>query len=85
MSDGTEKPIGFFSCTLTSAEVNYSQIEKEALSRIFGITKFHSYLYGHHFTLVADHKPLLSLFKEQKAVPSQVSGRIQCWALILAA
>ena len=51
----------------------------------FGITKFHSYLYGRHFTLVTDHKPLLSLFKEQKADPSQVSGCIQRWALTLAA
>ena len=41
-------------------------------------------MYGHHFTLTADHKPLLSLFKEHKAVPSQVSGRIQRWALTLA-
>ena len=27
--------------------------------------------------LVTDHKPLLSLFKEQKAIPQQALGRIQ--------
>ena len=84
MSNGLEQPIGFVSCTLTAAEKNYSQIEKEALSCIFGINKFHAYIYGHKFTLVMDHKPLLSLFKEQKAIPQQVSGQIQCWALLLA-
>ena len=50
-SDGVEQPIGFVSRTLTKAEQNYSQIEKEALSCIFGIKRFHSYLYGHRFTL----------------------------------
>ena len=84
-SDGVEQPIGFVSRTLTKAEQNYSQIEKEALSCIFGIKRFHSYLYGHRFTLITDHKPLLSLFKEQKAIPCQASGRIQRWALVLAA
>ena len=74
MSNGLEKPIGFVSRTHTAAEKNYSQIEKEALSCIFGINKFHIYLYGHKFILVTDHEPLLSLFKEQKAIPQQVSG-----------
>ena len=46
MSDRLEQPIGFVSRTLTAAKRNYSQIEKEALSCIFGITKFHAYLYG---------------------------------------
>ena len=64
MSNGEEQPIGFVSRTLTTAEKNYSQIEKEALSCIFGITKFHMYLYGHKFNLITDHKPLLSLFKQ---------------------
>ena len=54
------------------------------MSCIFGINKFHTYLYGHKFTLITDHKPLLSLFKEQKAIPQQASGRIQRWALMLA-
>ena len=83
--DGVEQPIGFVSSTLTRAEQNYSQIEKVALSCIFGIKRFHTYLYGHHFTLITDHKPLLSLLKEQKAILYQASGKIQRWALVLAA
>lgn len=77
--------IGFVSRTLTKAKQNYFQIEKEALSYIFGIKRFHSYFYGYRFTLITDHKPLLSLFKEQKAIPCQASGRSQRWPLVLAA
>ena len=51
---------------------------------MFGVQKFQSYLYGHHFTLQTDHKPLLTLFNEDKAIPPQASGRIQHWALTLA-
>ena len=47
MPDGSEKPIGFVSRTLTDAKKNYSQLEKEGLSCVYGIKRFHSYLYGH--------------------------------------
>jgi len=81
--DGTEKPIGFVSCTLSPAERNYSQLEKEGLACVFGIKRFHSYLFGRHFYLCTDHKPLLTLFKESRAVNPQASARIQRWALTL--
>ena len=83
MSNSTEQPIGYVSRTLSKAEQNYSQIEKEGLACVFGVKRFHSYLYGHHFTLITDHKPLLSLFGERRAIPPQASARIQRWALTL--
>ena len=81
--DGSERPIAFASRTLSAAECRYSQIEKETLACVFGIKKFHVYLYGRTFKLVTDHKPLLFLLSEQKAVPTTVSNRIQRWALLL--
>ena len=39
-------------------------MEKEGLVCIFGVKKFHDYVFGHPFELITDHKPLLGLFKE---------------------
>ena len=85
MSDNSEKPIAFTSRTLTPAERNYSQLEKEALAIIFSVKRFHQYLYGTHFTLYSDHKPLEQLFSKSKQIPAMASARIQRWALTLAA
>ncbi|KAJ8332745.1 hypothetical protein SKAU_G00425340 [Synaphobranchus kaupii] len=85
MRDGTERPIGFMSRTLTPAENNYSQLDKEGLAVLFGVQRFHKYIYGRKFTICTDHKPLLSLFSEVKAVPSMVSPRVQRWAVTLRA
>lgn len=84
-SDGEERPIGYVSRTLSKAEKGYSMIEKEALALIFGVTKFHKYIFGRHFLLISDHKPLASIFNGQKSVPAMASARIQRWALILSA
>ena len=73
MPDGSEKPIGYASRTLNSAEKNYSQLEKEGLSCIFGIKRFYSFLFGHSFTLITDQKP----------TSPQASARIRRWSLYL--
>ena len=83
MSDGTERPVGFASRTISTAEQKYSQVEKETLACVFGIKKFHSYLYGRRFILVTDHKPLLTLLHEHRSIPTTTSNRIQRWALTL--
>lgn len=83
LSDGSEKPVAFVSRTLSESEKKYSQIEKEALACVVGVTRFRSFLYGHRFILQTDHKPLLSLFNENKSVPQQAANRIQRWALVL--
>ena len=46
MDDGEERPLAFALRTLTKSKRNYSQIEKEGLGIVFGVWKFHNYLYG---------------------------------------
>ena len=84
LSDGSKRPIAFASRTLSGAEQKYAQLEKEGLACIFGIKKFHSYLYGRPFEICTDHKPLATLFSRYKPTSQHASARIQRWALILA-
>ncbi|XP_049871194.1 uncharacterized protein K02A2.6-like [Pectinophora gossypiella] len=85
-ADGrSERPVAYTSRTLSDAEKNYSQIHKEALAIIFSVNKFHQYLYGRHFTLRTDHKPLVSIFGPNTGIPTMIASRMQRWAIILSA
>ena len=77
--------IAFASRSLNPAEKNYSQLDREGLSIIFGVKKFHKFLFGTRVTIFTDHKPLLGLFGEHKSIPEHASPRVQRWAITLAA
>jgi transposase InsO family protein len=81
--NGKHKPIAFASRTLTEAQRNYSQLEKEAFSIIFGLKRFHQFLCGNSFTILNDHRPLLTLLGPHCSVPAHTASRLQRWALIL--
>jgi hypothetical protein len=85
MEDGTERPISFASRTLSETERKYSQVDREALAIVFGVTKFYAYLYGRKFTLITDHKPLVSIFHPNKELPHLSAMRMQHYAIYLQA
>lgn len=58
------QPIHYASRALTDTERRYSQIEKEMLSIVFGLTRFHTYTYGRKVTVYNDHKPLSAVIKK---------------------
>ena len=55
--------------SLTPTERNYSQVEKEGLALIFAVKKFLKMLFGCRFTILTDHKQLLSIFSSKKGIP----------------
>ena len=52
---------------------------------MFGVTKFHKFLYERKFTLVTDHKLLLTLLGPKSQILPLAAARLQHWALILTA
>lgn len=66
---------------LTQAEQRYAQTDED-LGLIFGVQRFHQYVYGKKFVLVTDHKPLLSIIGHKNAL---VATRFQRWAVLLSA
>ena len=79
-----ERPVLFISRTLSTAERNYSQLEREAIAIIFGVVRLRQYLLGRHFVIYTDHKPLLTLFSPDKTLPPVAAARVLRWSLILA-
>ena len=66
---GSEMPVAF------ASRLN-AQIDKEALSIVWGVKRCHLYLCGRRFTLVTDHKPLIAIFHPEKGVPAMTAARL---------
>ena len=59
------RPVCFTSHTLSNTERNCAQIQKECLSIVSCMDKWHYYLYGKHdITVHSDHQPLETIFKK---------------------
>ena len=83
--EGEERPIVYASRSLSETEKKYLKIEKGALSLVWGVKKFQTYLEGRHFTLVIDHQALKYIMDPGKAVPVTSAARIERWCLFLGA
>ena len=83
VSNGSERPVTYASRTLTPAERNYSQFEREALAIVFSVKKFHNYLSGMQFTIFTNYKTFLGIFGPEKAIPNMASSCMIRWTLIL--
>ena len=57
-------PIAYASRSLTTAEKNYAQIEKEQLGVVFACERFHIYVYGRQIVIETDHKPLIAISRK---------------------
>ena len=74
------KVVSYASQALDDVESRYSQTEREALAVRWGVEHYHLYLYDKPFTVITDHKPLVSIFRNPLAKPS---ARIERWCLRL--
>ena len=68
------KVICYASRALTKTEQNYQNLKREALGTIWGMEKFHYFLYGKQFTLETNQKPLVSIYKKHMI---DISPRVQ--------
>ena len=57
-SGKAERPVAFWSKKLRGSELDYAAGEKELMAIVLGIEHFKQYLYGRHFTVRTDHRPL---------------------------
>ena len=80
-------PIAYASRSLTEAEKNYAQIERELLAIVFACEKFNQYIYGKEVIVQTDHKPLQAIQNKplHKAPPrlQRMLLRLQKYDLIL--
>ncbi|PFX16729.1 Uncharacterized protein K02A2.6 [Stylophora pistillata] len=63
LQDG--KPVCYASKALTETEQQYSNIEREALGVVWGLDRFHYFIYGKSCTIHTDHKPLEAILEKK--------------------
>ncbi|KAI5611206.1 hypothetical protein C0J50_11869, partial [Silurus asotus] len=68
-----DKPVAYASRTLNENEQRYAQIKKEMLAVVFGMERFHQFVYGRSVMVESDHKPLEAIMKKPlSSAPARV-------------
>ena len=60
-SDNVEHIVAFASRTLSAAKRKYSTIEEQALTCVWAVERWRTYVWGRRFTLRTDHQALTTL------------------------
>lgn len=81
--NGVEKPIAFASRSLTPAERNYSQLDRQTLAIVFAVNHFFMYVFARKFKLVTDNQPLTRIFHQNNKLPVMTSARLLHYASFL--
>ena len=71
--NGKDHYISFMARALNKSERNYSATKRELLAVVFALTKFHTYLWAHPFTLYTDCKALTYLHTQRIANPMMIN------------
>ena len=72
------KQIAFTSQSMNSFEEGYSVNELELLEVVWSVEYFTNYLYGKYFTVITNHRALLSILKKNRSNKSY-NSRLTNW------
>ena len=72
-------PISFASRYLNPAEKKYSTNELELLEVVWATEHFRTYIYGRYFTVISDHKALLTLLNSSPKGNKTFFSRLTRW------
>ena len=64
-----DKPISYAK-SLSDTEKRYAYLERELLAIVFGVQRFHIYLYGCQFRVLTYHKPLDMILQKPLSIAS---------------
>ena len=77
------RPLSYASCSLTPAERNYAQIDREGYAVFWGIKHYRQLLLGEHFEVHTDCSALKKIFGPKNDLGGCATGRLNRYAAML--
>ena len=81
--DGSIQPVAYASRSLSPVEQCYSQIEREALSRVWACERFHFYIHGSQFDLHQESSIAVTSSKQQFMHCLSTWHTKCCWLFVM--